>query len=96
MDRQEAGLASGMLNTSRQVGGSVALAALATLAADRTAAFLRGHPVTPVGFVGSDKPAIRALSAAARAAENAALTAGFSRFSWWLPLSPWPVSSPLS
>ncbi len=66
VDRQEAGLASGMLNTSRQVGGSVALAALATLAADRTAAFLRGHPVTPVGFVGSDKPAIRALSAAAR------------------------------
>jgi hypothetical protein len=40
------GLASGVLNTSRQVGASIALAALATLAADRTQSF-RATPSPP-------------------------------------------------
>ena len=64
VDRAEAGLASGLLNTSRQVGGSIALAALATLAAARTAAVLRGD---------------RASVVANRIHQNAALTSGFSR-----------------
>ncbi len=42
VDRADAGLASGMLNTSRQVGGSLALAILGTVAADDTAS-LAGH-----------------------------------------------------
>jgi EmrB/QacA subfamily drug resistance transporter len=64
--REEAGLASGLLNTSRQVGGSVALAALATIAAARTAAVLHPHGPAVAAFVG-------------RAAMDRALTSGFNR-----------------
>jgi hypothetical protein len=43
---QDAGLASGLLNTAQQVGGSIGLAILSTLAASRTTSLLHG-PITP-------------------------------------------------
>jgi MFS family permease len=45
--REESGLASGLLNTSRTVGASIGLAALATIAASRTTGELTGIAATP-------------------------------------------------
>ncbi|MQA75373.1 MAG: MFS transporter, partial [Solirubrobacterales bacterium] len=42
VDANEAGLASGIFNTSQQIGGALGLAILSTLANDRTASFLAG------------------------------------------------------
>ena len=44
--REEAGLASGVMNTSRQIGASVGLAVLSTAAASRIASLEGGHQVT--------------------------------------------------
>jgi EmrB/QacA subfamily drug resistance transporter len=40
---QEAGLAAGLLNTSRQIGGAIGLAALATIASNRASSELSAH-----------------------------------------------------
>jgi EmrB/QacA subfamily drug resistance transporter len=49
VDRNDAGLASGLFNTSQQVGGALGLAILSTLAANRTSNVLGGlgHAPTP-------------------------------------------------
>jgi EmrB/QacA subfamily drug resistance transporter len=49
VQRSESGLASGVLNAARTVGGAIALAVLATAATSRTASFL--HPSTPLALV---------------------------------------------
>ncbi len=47
VERQEAGIASAMVNTSQQVGGSVGTALLSTLFASSAASYAAGHRVLP-------------------------------------------------
>ena len=44
MNRSDAGVASAMVNTMQQVGGSVGTALLSTLAASATVSYARSHP----------------------------------------------------
>jgi EmrB/QacA subfamily drug resistance transporter len=66
---QQAGLASGLINTSRQVGGSLGLAVLATVATSRTHALGTGPDAVVAGFhrafeVGAGFAALASISAA--------------------------------
>jgi hypothetical protein len=53
----DAGLASGILSTSRQVGGSLGLALLATVATTHAASLL-GHPLPSVRSAAYHSPAV--------------------------------------
>jgi MFS family permease len=43
VERAEAGVASGLINTSRQIGGAIGLAAVSAIAAASTNAYVRAH-----------------------------------------------------
>jgi EmrB/QacA subfamily drug resistance transporter len=48
VEREDAGLASGLFNTAQQVGGSLGLAILSTVAASRTSDLLTAHSATAI------------------------------------------------
>jgi EmrB/QacA subfamily drug resistance transporter len=55
IDRSDAGVASGLINTSRQIGGALGLAAVSAIAATATAGYLDSHPdLSPGSTVAAD------------------------------------------
>jgi len=48
VDRSDAGVASGLINTSRQIGGALGLAAISAIATTQTRDFVRAHPADTV------------------------------------------------
>jgi len=57
VEPEQAGLASGVVNTSFMMGGAVGLAILASLAASRTISSSNGRPIiwTPIGRPSLDR-----------------------------------------
>ena len=51
VNASEAGLASGLINTSQQIGGALGIAALSTIATSHTAASVRGGSALPAALV---------------------------------------------
>jgi EmrB/QacA subfamily drug resistance transporter len=48
VERSDAGVASGLINTSRQIGGAIGIAAVTAIAASSTSNYLNAHPAAAV------------------------------------------------
>jgi EmrB/QacA subfamily drug resistance transporter len=73
VSRQEAGLASGLINTTQQIGGAVGIALLSTIAITRTESELATGTAVPVAMVGGFQLAFLVGAAIAAAGLVAAL-----------------------
>ena len=89
VDHSEAGIASGLINTSQQIGGAIGVAAATTIAATYTSHYLAAHPgVAPTSgaalthgfgiafYVLAAVAAVAAIARAARRVEGRARGAG--------------------
>jgi hypothetical protein len=54
VDRADAGVASGLVNTSRQIGGAVGIAAVSAIAATSTSSFAGAHGVSSTSGLALD------------------------------------------
>ena len=90
--RQDSGVASALVNTMQQVGGSIGTSALSTIALTATASYLIAHHTGPLA------PAIAAThgytTAFAVSAGAARTRVRSSRSSCCRPGSGWPISGP--
>jgi hypothetical protein len=54
VQRQDSGVASALVNTMQQVGGSIGVSALSTIVATATASYLAAHPTGPLATAAAD------------------------------------------
>jgi Na+/melibiose symporter-like transporter len=64
VERADAGVASGLVNTSRQIGGAIGLAAASAIAATSTSSYVRSHPgvASPVALAHGFQTALDVLT----------------------------------
>src|SRR5205809_104300 len=54
VERSDAGVASGLINTSRQIGGAIGVAAISSIAASATSSYASAHGTTSVSLAALD------------------------------------------